>query len=517
MADGEDDKNPDLTRGVSLNLLASGKLLSGFVGKNKVLLWRDGRDVFAFGAECPHLGGPLDQGLIHDGAIRCPWHHACFNLQTGDAITAPAFDSLTRYGVQIGDGSVFVGGPIAPAQAAHSARPRDGKQGPMVIVGGGAAGFAAAHALRKAGWTDEISLLSVDKDPPYDRTLLTKDYLDGHFGDDRLPIARCTLKSLGIRLALDTCVEAIDADGKVLRLSGGGAQPYGKLLLAMGAEPVRPDIPGADLPHVHCLRSLADCRQIRKAIEKSRRVAVVGGSFLGMETAASLRSRGLNVDLITPEQHPMNKVFGSALSDLVIDVHRKNGVSLHVGREVARIDARTITLDDGAVLEADFVVLGVGVRPRIELAETARLRLDDGIVVDAQLRTSVEDIFAAGDIARWPDPHSGEAIRVEHWVVAERQGETAAANMLGAAQPFEAVPFFWTKHFDLAIRYVGHAEEWDEVFTDGSVADRDFLLRYRRAGRDIAVATVGRDFASLEAEQTMMRRLLKQRSAENAG
>jgi apoptosis-inducing factor 3 len=513
MAAGQDDRPPDLTRGIRLNELTNGKPLKGCVGKDKVLLWRDNRDVYAFGAECPHLGGPLDEGLIQDGAIRCPWHHACFDLRTGAVITAPAFDSLTRYRVQIDDGLVFVGKPVASTQASHSTKPGDDKRGPMVIIGGGAAGFAAAHALRKVGWTGEISLLSADADAPYDRTLLTKDYLDGHFGDERLPIARHSPESLGIQMALDTSVEAIEIDGKVLRFRGGGAQPYGKLLLAMGAEPLKPAIPGVDLPHVECLRSLADCRRIRKAIETSGRVAVLGGSFIGMESAASLRSWGLKVDLISPEQHPMSRVFGRVLSDLIVDVHRKNGVSLHLGRQVVQIDPGTVTLDDGDLIEADLVLVGVGVKPRLELAEAAGLRLDRGVLVDAQLRTSVADIFAAGDIARWPDPHSGEAIRVEHWVVAERQGETAAANMLGGAQPFDAVPFFWTKHFDLAIRYVGHAEKWDELLTDGSAAGRDVLVRYRKAGRDLAVATVGRDLASLQAEESMMSRLLEERSA----
>jgi len=488
-------------------------LLKGCVGNAKVILWRNRDQVHAFGAECPHLGGPLDEGLIQNGEVRCPWHHARFDLRTGAAITAPAFDPLTRYSAQIEDGLVFVGKPVASDQTAYSAKSGHDKFEPMVIIGGGAAGFAAAHTLRKRGWAGELLLLSDDEHAPYDRTLLTKEYLDDHFGDDRLPVAQHSLESLGVRMALGVTVEAIDIDRKILRLRGGVAQPYGKLLLAMGAKPRKPAIPGVDLPHVHRLRSLTDCRRILKTIETSPRVAVLGGSFIAMESAASLRSRGLRVDLISPEQHPMSEVLGRALSDLIVDTHRKNGVMLHLGRKVNRIDAGTVTLDEGDLIEADLVLVGVGVKPRVELAEAAGLRLDRGVLVDAQLRTSVADIFAAGDIARWPDPHSGEAIRVEHWVVAERQGETAAANMLGDAQPFDTVPFFWTKHFDLAIRYVGHAEKWDELLTDGSAADRDVLVRYRKAARDLAVATVGRDFASLQAEQSMTSRLLGERSA----
>jgi apoptosis-inducing factor 3 len=237
------------------------------------------------------LAAPLDEGLIQDGKIRCPWHHACFDLRTGAAITAPAFDSLTRYDVEIENGHVFVGKAAVSIPATPSAKPSPGKQGPMVIVGGGAAGFAAANALRRAGWTGEISLLTADEEAPYDRTLLTKDYLDGHFGDAHLPIARHSLESMGVESAIGASVESIDVDAKLVRLKGGGARPYNKLLLAMGAEPRKPEVPGVDLPHVHFLRSLTDCRRILKAIETSRHIAVVGGSFIAMESAALAAER----------------------------------------------------------------------------------------------------------------------------------------------------------------------------------------------------------------------------------
>jgi NADPH-dependent 2,4-dienoyl-CoA reductase/sulfur reductase-like enzyme len=372
----------------------------------------------------------------------------------------------------------------------------------MVIIGGGAAGFAAADAIRKLGWAGSITMFSEEGEQPYDRTLLTKDYLEGSFGDDRLPIARHSLGDLGVDFEVET-VQHIEPDNKRVHLGNGDQRPYTKLLLATGAAPRRPDTPGGDLPHVMVLRSLQDCRRILANVVSGARVAVIGGSFIAMEAAASLAGRGLSVDVISPEEHPLEKVFGRELSDLVLEAHSQKGVCLHLGSKVARIENKQIILQGGERIEAEIVVVGIGVEPRLQLAEAAGLRLDRGVLVNSHLQTSDPNIFAAGDIARWPDPHTGEAIRVEHWVVAERQGQIAAANMLGRDQIFSMVPFFWTKHFDLSIRYVGHAEKWDETLIEGQLAHRDCLVRFRRGGRDLAVATVGRDKQSLAAEMEM--------------
>jgi NADPH-dependent 2,4-dienoyl-CoA reductase/sulfur reductase-like enzyme len=251
------------------------------------------------------------------------------------------------------------------------------------------------------------------------------------------------------------------------------------------------------------LRSLRDCRRILAKVTSGARVAVVGGSFIAMEAAASLFGRGLSVDVIAAEEHPLEKVFGRELSDLVLGAHARKGARLHLGAKVARIEDKQVLLQGGEQIDADIVVVGIGVEPRLQLAEAAGLALDRGVLVNSRLQTSDPNIFAAGDIARWPDPHTGESIRVEHWVVAERQGQVAAANMFGSDQAFAMVPFFWTKHFDLSIRYVGHAEKWDEALVEGDLAHRNGLVRFRRAGRDLAVATVERDKESLRAELAM--------------
>jgi NADPH-dependent 2,4-dienoyl-CoA reductase/sulfur reductase-like enzyme len=196
-------------------------------------------------------------------------------------------------------------------------------------------------------------------------------------------------------------------------------------------------------------------------------------------------------------------VLGPEMGDFVRALHEEHGVIFHLGDTVTAIDGKRATLKSGGGSEADLVVVGVGVRPRLDLAERAGLSLDRGVTVNAYLETTVAGIYAAGDIARWPDPHSGENIRVEHWVVAERQGQAAARNMLGAREVFDAVPFFWSQHYDVPINYVGHAEKWDEIAVDGSIADRDCLLRYKNKGRVLAVASIYRDLASLRAELAM--------------
>ncbi len=511
MSGASNDGILDLNSGVPLTSLSDGETKVGRIGSVKVFIRRDGESVSAFGIECPHLGAYLDEGLIEDGVVHCPWHHACFDLRTGAALAAPAFDPLARYEVTIKDGVVFVSESIS-APKPTPARARSEPREPMVIVGGGAAGFAAADALRKGGWDGEIALFSADSRPPYDRTLLTKDYLDGHFGDDRLPIALHDLGQLDVRIALNTQVEGIEMDAKRLRLRGGGIHRYGKLLLATGASPRKIEVQGAEPDQLHYLRSLDDCRRILSALTNTRNIVVLGGSFIGLEAAASLRSRGLNVDVVAPEERPMSKVIGDQLSDLVVAEHRKQGVRFHLQRQAKTMERGTVVLNDGSKLAADLVIVGMGVEPRLGLAEGAGLRIDRGVAVDACLRTSAPDIFAAGDIARWPDPHSGQNIRVEHWVVAQRQAQIAAANMLGAQQPFEVVPFFWTKHFDLSIRYVGHAYEWDEIRVDGSVEARDATVRFNKAGRELAVATVGRDLESLAAESAKMARMSHARS-----
>ncbi len=502
MSDDDLKALPDLAAGLALGDIPEGQIFEARAGDEKILLWRQGDGVRAFEASCTHLGAPLAEGLVIGDTIRCPWHHACFSLRTGEALAAPAFAPLRQWPVALTGGRLTLAGP---SRAAARKIPALENAGPhtIVIVGGGAAGFAAADRLRRDGYDGTLTVVSDDDDAPYDRTLLTKDYLAGATGDDGLGISPVTLHDLGVDLRLGTTAERILRDEKRVMLTGGETLPYDRLLLAPGAAPKPIDVPGGDLPHVRLLRSAADARSLLQALGPGQTVVVVGGSFIATEAAASLRDRKLDVHLVSPESHPLEKALGRALSDLVVDTHRDHGVVLHLGRSVSAVGGRKVVLDDGTAIDGDLVLAGIGVTPRTSLAQACGLKVDDGILVDRQLRTSDPMIYAVGDAARWPDPRSGKPVRIEHWAVAERQGQVAAANMLGRELDFDAVPFFWTKQFDVSIRYVGHAETPEAILIDGDVAKRDATIRYQAGGHTMAVATLGRDRESLAIEADM--------------
>ena len=495
---------PDLAQGIALAELPDGGKLVGHVGEEAVLLVRRGAEVFAIGAHCTHYHGPLGDGLIVDDTVRCPWHHACFDLRTGEAVRAPALSPVDTWQVDERDGKVFV----REKRQLPETKPRAKRDEPkrIVIIGGGAAGFAAAEMLRREKYEGGIVMLSSDDAPPVDRPNLSKDYLAGGAPEEWLPLRDQSFYSdNAIDLRLNTTVAAIDPKAREVALAGGEKLPFDRLLLATGAEPVSPSIPGAKPSDVLVLRSLKDCRAIIERAKTARRAVVLGASFIGLEVAASLRARNIEVHVVAPEERPMEKILGPDFSRLVQAIHEEHGVVFHLQNTASGVEGKRITLSSGAVLEADFIVAGLGVRPRLSLAEAAGLKIDRGVAVDAFLETSMAGIFAAGDIARWPDRLTGEAIRVEHWVVAERQGQAAALNMLGRREPFDAVPFFWSQHYDVPINYVGHAEKWDELAVEGDIGAKDGLARMRRAGRTLAVASVFRDPESLEAEVSLER------------
>jgi NADPH-dependent 2,4-dienoyl-CoA reductase/sulfur reductase-like enzyme len=349
-------------------------------------------------------------------------------------------------------------------------------------------------------------MLSNDSAMPVDRPNLSKDYLAGNAPEDWLPLrGEDYYRDAAIDLRLSTNVSTIDAKTRGVTLGNGDRLPFDRLLLATGAEPVRLQIPGADQPHVYTLRSVADSRAIIKAAGSAKRALVIGASFIGLEVAASLRARKIEVHVVAPEERPMQKVLGPEMGDFVRGLHEENGVNFHLKDTVEKLEGTRATLKSGGVIEADLVVVGIGVKPRLTLAERAGLAVDGGVSVSEYLETSVSGIFAAGDIARWPDPHSRQTIRVEHWVVAERQGQTAARNMLGKRERFDAVPFFWSQHYDVPINYVGHAESFDDIAIDGSISGKDCLLKYRKGGRVLAIASIYRDLDNLKAELEMER------------
>jgi len=509
---GDDKKpsGPDLTQGIPSADLADGAMLTGHVGDEEVLLARQGGKPFALSAHCTHYHGPLVDGLLVGNTVRCPWHHAHFSLQTGEALAAPALAPLTCWQVEENGGRISV-----KSKRAQPAPKKDAAEtGRIVIVGGGAAGFAAAEMLRRHGFAGNISILSHDDAPPVDRPNLSKDYLAGSAPEDWVPLRGDDWYAENkIDLKLKTEVAALDAKARELTLGGGGKIKFDRLLLATGAEPVKLDIPGADQKHVHTLRSLADCRSIIAQAKNAKRAVVIGASFIGLETAAALRARDIEVHVVAPEKRPLERVFGPQLGDFIRALHEEHGVKFHLENSVTAIDGKRVTLKTGGTLDADLVVIGVGVRPRVALAEKAGLATDKGVSVNEFMETSTPGIYAAGDIARWPDAISGERIRVEHWVVAERQGQIAALNMMGIRTPLASAPFFWSQHYDVPINYVGHAEKWDAIDIDGDVMKRDCVVRYKLDGRVMAVASIYRDKDSLEAGVEMERRAGKEKGA----
>jgi 3-phenylpropionate/trans-cinnamate dioxygenase ferredoxin reductase subunit len=330
---------------------------------------------------------------------------------------------------------------------------------------------------------------------------LSKDYLAGVAKAAWLPLRSSKFYTdHHIDLRCDHSVVKFDPVQRTVTLSDGSKVNYGALLLATGAEPNRLKIPGANLPHVCVLRTLADCDSLIARVGKVHHCVVVGAGFIGLEVAASLRTRGLEVHVVAPDARPMERILGTALGDMVRALHESHGVVFHLGVTLTKIDENRLTLSTGTELNADLVIAGIGVRPEVTLAQEAGLAMDRGVVVDAFLRTNATDVYAAGDIARWPDRRTGDNIRVEHWAVAERQGVVAARNILGQGQRFAAVPFFWSQQYDTSINYVGHAEHWDRVEIDGDPAAHDCMVIYWRDDKRLAVATVGRDLASLHAE-----------------
>ena len=492
-----ESERPDLAIGIPHEALARGQMIEGTYEGERVLLARVEDRFYAVGGVCTHYGAPLCEGLLSGSAVHCPWHHARFDLESGRATAPPALASLKRYQVVIGPDRVRI---LRPAPV-PSPRPRTKGPDSVVIVGAGAAGAIAAETLREEGFQGRVTLLDSELSGPVDRPNLSKDYLAGSAPEEWLPLRSDEFyRESGIELRVETRVERIDPAARTLTLAGGEQLAWGALLLATGATPVRLPVPGADLAHVFTLRSLRDSRAIIGAAGLARRAVVVGASFIGLEVAAALRARKLEVHVVAPETIPMERVLGRDLGAFIRELHEKNGVRFHLGSTVQAIDRDHVTLSDGTRVDAELVVVGIGVRPATELAEKAGLACERGVLVDEMLRTSAPGVWAAGDLARWPDPSSGERVRIEHWVLAERLGQTAARNILGADERFRAVPFFWSRHYDVSIQYVGSAVGFDAADSVGDPRHGQGAVLFKRGGRTRAVASVGDARVSLEAE-----------------
>jgi apoptosis-inducing factor 3 len=514
---------PDLEKGVEISSVRAGQMIAGHAFGEPVLLAHVEPNWFAVGAKCTHYGGPLAEGVLVGETIRCPWHHACFELRNGAASHAPALSDLPCYDIALENDIVRVTGKRTGGQLrGRGHQPRGSRTpekvvlepspitgpGSVLIIGSGAAGNACAEMLRREGYRGPVTLVDGDRDAPYDRPNLSKDFLAGNAPEDWLPLhPKEFFEAQRLEILSGVTAQNIDAKARTVRLSDGSTRSYEVLLIATGATPIYLDVPGGD--RVSYLRTLGDCRAIIDKAGNAKRAVVIGGSFIGLEVAASLVARGLQVHIVAPEKLPLERVLGAELGTLIRNVHEQQGVTFHLGRTAKAVDSKGVVLDDGTRIEADLIVAGIGVRPNLDLAESAGVIVDNGIAVNEFLETSVAGIFAAGDVARWPDAYSDARLRVEHWVVAERQGQVVARNMLGYRDRFDDIPFFWSAHYDkVSIQYTGHVERWDETKIDGNVIKMDCAVSYMVGGQRRAMATINRDHQNLENEVAMESELL---------
>jgi len=498
----QDLQGPDLKAGAPFGSLVENQPFPGHFDGEPVILVRQGDHIFATGAVCTHYSGPLADGLVVGETIRCPLHHARFSLRTGEALGAPALNPISCFNVRHEGDLVTVDGK--KAEDFHVACPLNPSS--VVIVGAGAAGAACADMLRAKGYAGPVTLAGDEEPGPVDRPNLSKDFLAGTASEDWIPLrTREYYESIQTELITGDPVVRLNPAEHQVALRSGRTLPYGSLLLATGAEPCSLAIEGADLPHVHTLRTLADCKAIVAKAQHAKTCAVIGSGFIGLEAAASLRQRGLQVSIVGQDSVPLGKVLGEDLGRFIQKVHERNGVRFFLNTTPRTIRRDGIELGDGQFVEADLVIMAVGVSPRTSLAEEAGIQVNNGVIVDAALRTSDPDTFAAGDVARFPETISGEQARIEHWVVAERQGQAAARSMLGIGDSSYDVPFFWTQQFDVTVSYVGHASSWDRCEVKGDPEKSDACAIYSRKGKTIAVATIGRDRLGLDVEAAMER------------
>ena len=517
----EELTGPDLAKGVALSSIHPGELVSGHAFGEQVLLVHVEPNWFAVGGKCTHYSAPLAEGILVGETIRCPWHHACFQLRNGAAIAGPALNDLPVFDVAIENDMIRVARK-RPDPQGELHRPRESRapekvlfeeypySGPssVLIIGAGAAGNACAEMLRREGYRGPVTMVDIDADAPYDRPNLSKDYLAGSAPEEWLPLhPKEFYETQHIEIISGVEARSIDARKRIVSMSDGRNLVYDKLLIATGATPIRLPIPGAE--RIQYLRTLADCRAIIGRVEKSKTAVVIGASFIGLEVAASLVTRGLEVHVVAPETLPLQRVLGDELGQLIKGLHEGKGVRFHLGRTVNSVDGKGVTLSDGTRIDADMIVGGVGVRPNYQLAESAGIALDNGIAVNEFMETSVSGIFAAGDVARWPDAYSDARLRIEHWVVAERQGQLVARNMLGYRDRFDDIPFFWSSHYnEVSIQYTGHADKWTKTEIDGDVMKLDCAVSFLVDGKRRAIATINRDRQNLETEVAMERELL---------
>lgn len=493
--------------------LREGEMREAKVGDTDVLLANVDGDYFAVAAACTHMGARLVDGILRRRRLICPWHHACFDVATGDVHEPPALDALPSYPVTLRGEDVVVTVPDdAPDRRQMPMAERsDADVRIFAILGGGAAGHAAAEALRQHGFGGRIVLISADPHLPYDRTIMSKDYLNGEGDRAWVPLRPDEFYAQhGIETMVDREVERVEVQDRAIHFASGGIFRYDALLVATGGTPRRLDVQqGADLPGVFTLRSYDDADAIIASMGGAAAAVVVGASFIGMEGASALTKRGLKVSVVAPEAVPFGRILGDRVGRMLQTVHEEQDVTFYLGKKVARIEGdgrvEAVVLESGERIPADLVIVGLGVSPATAVLRGIELQEDGSLKVDRWMRASVADaLYAAGDIATFPLWPTWEHTRVEHWRTAQQHGRTAAQAMLKEGNGYMGVPIFWSLHFEQSIRYVGHTDAFDEIIYSGEPESRTFLAYYIKGGYVVAVSGSNRD-RELAAVEELMR------------
>ena len=478
------------------NEIKDGEMMVFSLGDGKeVLLCNFNGQISALAPYCTHYGAPLADGILSGGKIICPWHHACFNAKSGDLLEPPAQDSLSKYEVKIKGDDVII---IYPEKPEGSRAPVMVKKDSsldkrtFIIIGGGAAGNAAAQAMREAGFNGNILIVTQENRTPYDRPNLSKDYLQGTAQPEWMPLrSEDFYKEYGIDFLLNKKVKSVDSKNKKISFEHGDDLNYDKLLLAPGGIPRKLNLPGSDLKNIFYLRSFDDSDLIIEALKNSSKAVIIGASFIGMETAFSLSGRGLKVIVIAPEKIPFENLFGKEIGNLFKKKLEEKGIEFKLNNQVKGFEGddsvKNVILQNDEKINTDFVVIGIGVKPATEFLTGFNLEKDGSIKVDEYMKVT-NDIFAAGDIASFTDWRTGELTRIEHWRTALQQGRVAGFNMAGKKTPYKKVPFFWTNQAGLSFNYVGHTKSWDEIINKGDINEATFVSYFIKDNKIAAAA-----------------------------
>jgi len=477
-----------------LDAISAGKMLAVDRGDRQILLVRRGDAVVALDGTCPHAGGPLAEGVLDGDRVICPWHKAAFCIRDGHVVDPPALDDLTPIAIECRDGAVWLVDAPVPDEEAPVFSPSDARC--LVILGAGAAGASAAQNLRASGFSGRIVMVDREAALPYDRTILSKYVLAGVKAGEKTPLQNADFYHRHAIERLHVEIVALYPDKRRIAFKDGTTLDYDAALIATGGAPNTPDFARAGLANVFTLRSAADADRIADIAKTAKRAVVIGGGFIGLEAAGALRERGLDVTIVSEAQHPLEAQLGREVGKVLQRLHESHGVIFKMGRKVTGLEGdsavRSVRVDGDEQLEADLVLIGLGITPETSILHGIALAEDGSIPVDASLRAAPA-LYAAGDIARFPLYGDGEPIRVEHWRVAQQQGALAARNMLGAEMPYLSAPVFWTIHYMQRLDYVGHGSGDDDIVVRGDLEARDFIAYYCRAGHVVAAAGMGRD------------------------